>query len=109
MENHEELSIAEIEGSLDKYALSHQTYGEVMSPGKVLANISWDRLIGYVEGANLGKNKKSFFMYNGISSVARNGFFPDLKFFPLEDKDLTKFLEQAGLDRKFSLKEIRSI
>ncbi len=106
MKYHEELSFGKVEGKEGKYALFHRGYGSG-SFGRVFAEINYDRLMGYLDGASFGKAKKEFFLYNGVSSVAREGLFPDLEFWRLESAELEKLLEDSGLSKKFSIKDIK--
>ena len=95
----------------DKYALFHNTFNNkklIMSPGKVLVGISYDKLCGYLEGASLGKTKEEFFMWNGISTSARDSWFPGVEFIRLDKGELEKLLSDTDLKRRFE-KEIRIV
>ena len=113
MEYHEELSIAEMGEDVfdkfkidpeNKYAISHHIYGSsfITDPGIVEIGLSYQELVGYLKGATLGKEaNQDIFLYNGISSVARNGLFPGVDFYSLHGKDLEEILKLTNLDRKF--------
>lgn len=114
-EVYEELSIAEFEGEAfnqfkinkeNKYAFAHHIYNKgPFSPSIVEIGLSYQELVGYLKGATLGKKpNKEIFVYNGISSVARNGFFPGAEFYSLSGKDLEELLLVTKLDRKFENK-----
>ncbi len=78
-------------------------------PGKALTGINYDVLKGYLEGASVGKPKNSLNFYNGVSEVARNGFYPKLDFSNLNQGELEKLLDDSGLSRKFSVDDFKEV
>ena len=96
----------------EDYVIFHYVYGKKnlpFSPGKAIIDVSYDKLVGYLEGATLGKiPQKEIFLYNGVSHSVRNGMWPSTEIWPLEEGELEKLLEDSGLDRKFE-KKVRRV
>lgn len=117
MEYCEELSFGKIIGrELDhsselNYVIFHNIFnsGKLFDPGKNIIGVSYDALVGYLQGASFGKLKKEFHLYNGISNATRNGFYPKLDFAGLDQNELEKLLEDSGLNKMFYIKDIRNI
>jgi hypothetical protein len=107
---YEELSFGKTDFKIpDNYVIFHQIYGNkfLMNPGRNLVGISYDKFCGYLEGASLGKTKKEFYLFNGISNSSRGGLFPSMKFLPLKKGELEKLLIDTGLKKRFKIKTVR--
>ena len=100
MKHYQELSFAKLDKDMygkkveaNKYALFHSTFntGLLGDPGRVLVNISEDYLMGYLEASLISSAGQDLFLYNGISTVARNGAYPKCKFSRIEDSKIEEW------------------
>jgi hypothetical protein len=97
----DEIYLAKVENE-NSYILIHSVIDNKILlrkfPQKVLKEINYDKLCGYLEGVSLGKTDKTFHLYNGISNLMVHCLLPDNKYSFLNRKELEKLLSDSGLN-----------
>ena len=92
-----------------KYAIYHWEFDNgkrILNPGFIITDISLEYLMGYLEGSLLNKQLGEFYLYNGISNVSRQGFFPKCEFTQLDDSELEELVKGVKKINKILIKTI---
>lgn len=108
----EKISFGKIKGKLgkNKYAVFHETSsGKLFGSSRILTEISYGNLVGYLMGVSSGKTKDDFCLYNGISSEAKKDNLIGLDFIQLKKNELEKLLEDSLIDNLFSVEDVKGI
>jgi hypothetical protein len=69
--------------------------------------INYDAFVGYIRGAYFGKFKEDLSLYNGISEVARDNTYQDVKFLPFKEAELQKLIKDAEIPDRFNIRTIK--
>jgi hypothetical protein len=91
----------------NKYAIFHWTFNQIRRFDPFIkTEVTLDYLKGYLDGSLLEKQIKEIYIYNGISSKVREGFFPKCEFSPLNKRELEKLVSENS---KLSIEIIKNI
>lgn len=87
----------------NRYVLFHTIFRDsAFFKTLIMKDISYDKFSGYLLGVSLGKDDKSFHLYNKIADCMKQEYFSDLNLSCLDSNELEKLIKDIKLSENFA-------